>query len=222
MTDQFIELEDEIDELESHQRQWIREVEDYYSNPEVAVGEYDEAPHDRLRRRAAEFVEVGIEYPKDNPRSTMNDVSPWEIHYQLVATGAEILLNAVVMKEDYDRFAELANYDLNWTPGIKKCAQWLTRNLPEGCSEAERQRVAQVLRLLRVHRHNSAHLGYYPMAHHRHPREVYRVLAFLFDHFFETDQIVDRLTEEVRAFDKRTSPVEPDYPPVDFDRGRFK
>jgi len=215
MTDQFIDLEDEIDELEAYQRQWIREIEEYYSNPEAAADR--EAPHDQLRRRAAEFVEAGIEYPGDHPRSTMADASPWEIHYALVAIGTEILLNAVVMKEDYDRFAELANYDLNWTPGIKQCAQWLTRNLPEEFSETERRRIAQVLRLLRVHRHNSAHLGYHPDTRYRNPREVYRVLAFLFEYFFETDEVVERLNEKVSEYDDRISPGEPEYRPVDLD-----
>lgn len=217
MTDTFIELEGEIDELESYQRQWIREVETYYTNPEGGSTEFDEPPHVRLRRRAEEFVEVGIDYPKDHPRSTMTDASPWEIHYQLVAIGTEIVLDAAMMKEDYERFAELASYDLNWTPGIKKGAQWVTSHLREELRDPERERITQVLRLLRVHRHNSANLGYYPTTHARHPREVYRVLAFLFARFFDADDVVERLTERVEEFDDRISPVEADYRPVDFE-----
>lgn len=219
MTDTYIEFGAEIEQLESHQRRWIREVEDYYTTPGATTTDFEQAPHVRLRRRAEEFVEVGIEYPKDHPRSTMTDASPWEIHYQLVAIGTGILLNAAMMKEDYERFAELSSYDLNWTPGLKKCAQWVTNYLREDLGDPERERVGQVLRLLRVHRHNSANLGYYPTTHERHPREVYRVLAFLFARFFDADAVVDRLIERVEEFDARISPVAEDYPPVDFDLG---
>lgn len=217
MTEESAELEAEIAELEAQQRRWIREVEDFYATPGSEPTQFDVAPHVRLRRRAVEFVEVGIAYPKDHPRSTMTDASPWEIHYQLVAIGTGILLNAAMMKEDYERFAELANHDLNWTPGIKKGSQWVTNHLHDELSAAQRERITQVLRLLRVHRHNSANLGVYRTSHHKHPREVYRVLAFLFDRFFDADDVVQRLLERVEEFDDRVSPVEADYRPVDFD-----
>lgn len=212
MTDEYLDLGQQIDEIENFHEEWVK-VEEYYDqgNP----GEFDEPPHERLCRRAEALIEASFEHLELRDRSTMGDASPNEVHLLLLAIAAEVALNAVMMREDWNYFVERASVEEGRTPSLDDGISWVMPQLPERFGNEERARVSQTLRLLRVHRNNSAHLGYQRFTNWRHYREIYRVLAFLFDHYFEESEIIGELAQRVAKHREHISPDALDYPPVD-------
>ena len=214
MPSEYLDLGKQIEEIEGFQQQWVEELQAYYGEQERDG--FEEPPHERIRRRAEELVRTGFEHLYSNERGTteMGDASPQEVHLLLLAIGAEVALNAVMLKEDWETYQNSSKFDNGETPGLKATSKWLMSTLPDGFGNEECKRVYQVLRLLRVHRNNSAHLGYARFTHPNHLKEIYHVLAFIFDHYFDESDVVDELIERT-AEQEQWCVSDLDYPPVD-------
>lgn len=211
MDDQYLDLETQIQEIKDFHREWVEEFVAYYEDGEDVKG----VPHKRLRRRGEAFIEAAIEHHQHYRDEAMADVNPSEIFLLFSAFGTEVLLNGILLKEDWETFKRYSEFDENRSPQFSDCVKWLMGNLPDRFGQPERRRIRLVLELLQEQRNNAVHLGYKRMGHHSYYKEVYRVLNFILDHYYNEPGLGYDLEELVEKREKHMA-SSLDYEPVDF------
>ena len=184
-------LSDDIKEEEKFYRDGLERIRKYYSLPknkrEKETGLKD-PPHEILMKRAGYLICSGLEDIKN-----WQNVEEEPIGYILIGIGTEILLKAIILKEDPKYFVE--NIRGGRTLSFKQCIGKLIDILPENFTLKEARRIKEVLKLIHLKRNNLVHLGFHQMHHYREDYHIASTLEFLFKQFFEkgTEQITVKL-----------------------------
>jgi len=166
-------------------------------------------PHHFLMENAEELIYYGI-----NSYNGGRLISRFDISSLLIGVGTELLLKAIVLKEDYEYFLKKCKEQR--TPSYKTCQEWLQIYLKDRTREPVYERIKDVLDLIRIKRNNLVHLQFHDIGFHGEYRQIYVVLRFLFLYFFkEKREIINILTREEKKVEKNI--VDMDYEKVVLD-----
>lgn len=221
----YLDLRDEISEIRNHHRKGFERIDQWYDHP---VGErqevtgLSESPHSILRKEASAFIERSVDPPVDFSGDEPNNL--WGIdQFQIYRSrlifqgiGAEILLNAIVLKHDPDYYIE--KMETNESPSVDVLRNRMIGLLGSEIDQDQRERIDAILELLKTHRNNLVHLSFHQMSMNKHPPRILEVLAFLLAYFFSPDlDIVTRLRDRTEELDEMDVGLE--YEPIVFPIG---
>ena len=214
MKDSYVsELKDDIKEYENFEKHGMERIKKYYTLPESdredKTGLY-KPPHQFLIEKAEESIYFGINSLKNEERL----ISRFDISYLLFGVGTELLLKAIILKEDPKYFLEKCKGPK--TPPFKSCQEWLINFLKNRTREPVCNRINDVLDLIRIKRNNLVHLQFHDMVFHGEYRQMYAVLRFLFSYFFKEEEVIINILEKEEKELKKYI-VGIDYEKVDLD-----
>jgi len=198
----FASLKDDIREQSEFIKSGIERIKKYYTLPidkrEKETG-LKQSPHVILAERSANLIGLGLNNNFD---------------YILIGVGTEILLKAILLKEDTKYFIE--NINGGNTPSFNKCKGKLIEFLNNNLTDKQLERIKDILELLQQKRNNLVHLSFHKISDYKENYQVANVLRFLFLRFFKDNsyEIVEKL-ENVKKKNKVTSGM--DYEPIEFD-----
>ena len=213
MKDSYVhELKDDIKEYENFEKHGAERIKKYYTLPESdrkdKTGLY-KPPHQFLMEKAEESIYLGI-----NSLNEERFISRFDISYLLIGVGTELLLKAIILKEDPVYFLEKCRGSK--TPSFKSCQDWLCIFFKNRTRESVCDRINDVLDLIRIKRNNLVHLYFHDMVFSGEYRQIYAVLRFLFSYFFkERRDIINILEKEEKKAEKNITGI--DYKKVDLD-----
>jgi len=214
----FAKLEEDIKEQKEFYKKGLERIREYYSLPEYKREEktgLKNPPHEILAKRADNLISFGLE------RSERVDT--WErylgdsIAQILTGIGTEVLLKAIILKEDPNYFVE--NIRGEKTLYFQQCSEKLIKLLPETFTLKQARRIKEALELIQQKRNNLVHLGLHQMNNYREDYQIAHVLEFLFSHFFgeNAKPIIEKLS---KFKEKRKVTSGMDYEPIEFLEGR--
>ena len=207
----YSKVRDDIKEQREFFKRGIGRIREYYHLPEDKREEKTGlkiSPHDILMKRSVNLIFLGFEssekrrYIKEEP-----------IYYILIGIGTEILLKAIILKEDPEYFIE--NIKGERTLSFNQCKEKLIDLFPENFTLKQARRIKDVLELIQQKRNNLVHLGFHQMEIYREYYQIVNVLEFLFSYFFREDakEIIKKL-KELKEKEKITSGI--DYEHIEF------
>lgn len=221
------ELKKDINEQKDFINEGFERIKKYYSLPpdkrKLETG-LTKPPHEMLLESSSKIIELG--FYKILNRKELNSETNWsennrnEFDYILIGIGTEILLKAILLKNEPDLFIKLTRFDkykdTYQTPGFNKCNEKLIYFLSQILSKTHLERVENILELIQIKRNNLVHLSFHLMSNYREDYQVANILRFLFVNFFETNPFnivekLDKVKEETQVI------YGIDYEPVEFD-----
>ena len=216
----FAELKEDIEEQKEFHKKGLERIRKYYSLPENEREEktgLKDPPHEILMKRASNLISLGLESLE---KRQYIDEEP--IDYILIGVGTELLLKAIILKEDPEWFiGEIEkNKDKEKTPPFKKCSEKLTKLLPATFTQKQKERIKDVFDLIRQKRNNLVHIGFHQMYHYREDYQIAHVLEFLFSYFF--GRKAEKIVEILKKFKEKRKVVSGiDYEDVEFLEGEM-
>lgn len=208
----FAKIEEDTEEQKEFYKKGLERIKEYYSLPEDKRGEktgLKNPPHDILMKRAGALIFLGSEslekrrYIGDEP-----------IGYILMGIGAEILLKAIILKEDPNYFIE--NIRGEKTLSFQQCSEKSVELLPKTFTLKQEGRMKEVLELIQQKRNNLVHLGFHQMGIYREDFQIAHVLEFLSSYFFGEN--AKSVIEKLREFKEKRKVISGiDYEPVEFE-----
>ena len=122
MKDSYVsELKDDIKEYEKFEKHGMERIKKYYTLPESdredKTGLY-KPPHQFLIEKAEGSIYFGINSLKNEELL----ISRFDISYLLFGVGTELLLKAIILKEDPKYFLEKCKGPK--APSFKSCQEW--------------------------------------------------------------------------------------------------
>jgi hypothetical protein len=208
---EYAKVKDDIKEQREFCKRGIGRIKEYYHLSEDKREEktrLKRSPHDILMKRSVNLIFLGFESSKKD-----RYIEEEPIHYILIGIGTEILLKAIILKEDPEYFIE--NIKGDKTLSFNQCKEKLIDLLPENFALKQVRRVKDVLELIKQKRNNLVHLGFHQMEIYREDYQIVNVLEFLFSYFFREDakEIIKKL-KELKEKEKITSGI--DYGHIEF------
>lgn len=221
MVIEFESLKENKKEQEEFIRKGFERIKEYYTLPSDKRGKETKLslpplsipPHEMLLKRAAKIIELGL-----NSNRELNELYRDfdRFDYILIGIGTEILLKAILLKEEPNFIINHKKFNDHKTPNFHECKNKLINILRCKLSSTHLERVEDVLELIQIKRNNLAHLSFHRMSDYREDYQAANVLRFLFLYFFKVEssrivQILDKVKEKAKV----TSGI--DYEPVEFE-----
>lgn len=219
------ELRINMDEQKEFIMKGFERIEKYYSLPfdkrESETG-LTKPPHEFLLERSSKLIELGFNNFLDgkelNSETEWTGIDRHEFNYILIGIGTEMLLKAILLKEDPKSFMKMTHLNKHkeyQTPGFNKCKEWLIDFLKQILSSTHLERAKDILELIQLKRNNLVHLNFHNMSDYREEYQVSNLLRYLYTHFFEINpfNILEKL-DTVKEKTKVTSGI--DYESVEF------
>lgn len=221
MVIEFESLKEDKKEQEEFIRKGFERIKEYYTLPsdkrgtetKLSLPPLSIPPHEILLKRSTKIIELGL-YSHRELNELYRDFDYFD--YILIGVGTEILLKAILLKEEPDFLINYKKFDKQKTPPFDKCKDKLINLLRCKLSSTHLERVEDILELIQIKRNNLAHLSFHRMSDYKEDYQVANVLRFLFLYFFkaESSRIVEKL-DKVKKKTKVTSGI--DYEPVEFE-----
>ena len=189
----FAKLKKDIEEQKEFCKKGLERIRKYYSLPENKREEktgLKNPPHEILMKRASNLILLDLEGQEEKQY-----IGDKPIGYILIGTGTEILLKAIILKEDPNYFIE--NIRGEKTLSFQQCREKLLELLPKTFTLEQARRIYEVLKLIQQKRNNLVHLGFHQLGNYREDYQIANVLEFLLSYFFrgKTEKIVEKLKE---------------------------
>jgi len=209
----YAKVREDIEEQREFRKRGIERIRTYYSLPEDKRKEktgLESSPHEILMERSANLIFSGFE-SLEKIQVIGEGEEPF--HYIFIGIGTEVLLKAIILKEDQDYFIE--NIKGDKTLSFNQCKDKLMDLLPENFTLKQARRIEDVLELIQQKRNNLVHLGFHQMEIYREDYQIVDVLEFLFSYFFRENakEIIKKL-RELKGKGEITSGI--DYEPMEF------
>lgn len=195
-------LEDWTDEYREFQQEGFERIKDYYDVGELELDDLqplDKPPHEILRERAEKLLTMreSLDTPEvmDDADTNLSDI--------LLGSGTEVLLKAITLQHDPDWFVRASNQDVHppQTPPFGTCRDYLVNSvLPDETDLEDFQisRLGNVLELIQERRNNAVHFNFHHKSTYQTPHQVYQVIEYLLDYFFEnaSTELLEALEEQ--------------------------
>jgi hypothetical protein len=179
----FAKLEEDVREEEKFYKEGIERIKKYYPLPEDTRNEktgLKNPPHEILMERASKIIFSGLEHIGKEPYLRDEPISDL-----LIGIGTEILLKAIILKEDPNYFIKNVREETE-TLSFKKCRKKIVELLSKNSRSEQMENINGILGLIRLKRNNLTHLGFHQIKGHPYD-QIVAVLEFLFSHFFGED-----------------------------------
>lgn len=211
----FLKLERDIEEEKKFYNTGLERIREYYSLPEDKRGEktgLKNSPHEILAKRASDLISIGLESIEKS--RYLIDESTGHI---LIGVGTEILLKAIILKEDSNYFVE--NIRGEKTLSFQQCVEKLTKLFQKILTPKQVRRIKEVLKLIQQRRNNLIHLGFHQMESSRQDYQIAHLLEFLFLYFLGEN--ANPIVEKLREFKEKRKVISGmDYEPLKFLEGQ--
>lgn len=215
MVRHFVYFKDIIEEEKQFHRQGWERIQKYYQIEDKVEREKQTnlktPPHDFIKDQAKVYIEKYIAFSERLTKIT-------ETGDVLLGVGTELLLKAIILKKDPQRFigkVRISEKSLR-TPTFGGCKRMIKELLKKDLSTEQVERLDDVLTLINNRRNNLVHLHFHHMDHYLIPYQILNVLEFLFVHYFpEEGDLINRLSE-LKQKHKVTSADAADFVSVEF------
>jgi len=211
--ERFVSLEETLKSRKQFHREGLERIIDYYSLPERERGEKTglrNPPHEIFMKNASKLIFLGLKNMEKD-----RYLGGESIGLILIGIGTEILLKAIILKEDPHYFLKKINLDKERTLSYSRCSYKVNELLSKTLTPNQAQRVKEVLDLIKQQRDNSVHLGFHRIDAHGDDYQIAHVLEFLFSYFFKNaaNDIVQELRKSKNNAKKVMTGM--DYEPVE-------
>ncbi len=213
MPQRYSKLENDIKDLKTYHKKGIERIKKYYTSPE-SKREKDtglkNSPHEILMKRAENLIIYA--YEGTGFGTWFFGESKPEIKGILIGIGTEILLKAIILKEDYKYFIDSIE---NRKFSFKKCSNKLLEFLPKTLSPKQIKRIKEVFEWIRIKRNNLVHLEFHQYGTYTIDYQILNLLEFLFSYFFKEES--KEIVKNLNVFKERTKvKAGMNYEPIGF------
>lgn len=211
----FIYLKDNIEEEKAFHLKGWRRIQKYYQI-EDKTERYKQTrlktpPHDFIKDQAKFYFDKYIVFTERLTCIT-------ETGDVLLGLGTELLLKAIILKKDPQRFINevTLNKDLARTPPLWRCKEIIKGLLKNDLNAEQIERLDHVLTLINNRRNNLIHLSFHHTDHYLINYQILNVIEFLFAYHFPKDKdLINRLSKLKKKF-KVEDPDSTDFVSVEF------
>lgn len=195
------ELDQHIEELETHLNAAPERIKAYYRNKESPDGfsEFEEAPHMKLIRRGTSVIEFVYEYDQENPGIEIHlEWGKRDLVVSHIGIGLEMLLAGIHMKTAPEDFIAKLQDNNGKMPDHGKTKGQVMNALPESLSNSQRKQISRVIDVVRKKRNNTVHSGLHAFYRNGLKLAYYEVCAYLIMQFSEDFPDIVKEIEEYR------------------------
>lgn len=200
-------LKEDIEEFKRFQKKGVLRIRDYYDDLEVPsdteekFNSLEDAPHEILKNTSSKLIALGFEFNKESKRKIDSDLGVLHVENMLLGIGTEILLEAVLLKENskwfIENFEKLDSEESPKTPPFDKMRDKLISILEKELSREQKDRLKDIFILVKEMRNNAVHFNFHHTYNPNMYHEICKLLSFLFQKFFPDNpgDVLDILEE---------------------------
>ena len=211
MPNKYLNLKDHIKEIENYYIKGLERIRGY-CNGRKEDPPLRDPPHDILEKAASQFFKEAMDVPvlqalEDLKEGDIRDYGNSSLYEVCIGCGTEILMKAIILLKSPDRFIEDENM------GFSKTKEILLDILPSNLNNKQKERISDVLKLIRLKRNKWAHLSFHKFGAYFEDYQIFSVLEYLYLTYFPNSQILKDI-KEFKEKNKVQSGL--DFEPVEF------
>jgi len=203
MEKEYLKFNDHIKDIEEHYWEGLKRIKDYYEGRKENPSLKDPS-HEILEKVATQFFLETINSCNEPKRIS----DPSSLYEVCIGCGTEILMKAIILLKKPDEFIK------NQEMGFSKTKAILLNILPENLTDKQRERISDVLNMIKLKRDKWAHLSFHKFDAYHEAYQIFHVLEYLYQTYFPNSEVL----KEIKEFKERNRvQAGTDFEPVEFD-----